>query len=181
MGQGQTEDRLHRYQLNIDHRLAGIHQPVDRPDNTDHRQNGEQHNKVRGKPVFERKWAKGKLKIDYIGISLITLGLGCLQVMLDRGEDTDHRQNGEQHNKVRGKPVFVFTAIQHHLQTAESIPVGVLTVLAIYQLLEDPPWERKWAKGKLKIDYIGNQSSSSPRSSITCRQPSPRVIKLIPM
>jgi DHA2 family multidrug resistance protein len=31
----------------------------------------------------------------------------------------------------------------------------VLTVLAIYQLLEDPPWERKWAKGKLKIDYIG--------------------------
>ena len=36
-----------------------------------------------------------------------------------------------------------------------NIPVGILTVLAIYQLLEDPPWERKWAKGKLKIDYIG--------------------------
>ncbi len=27
--------------------------------------------------------------IDYIGISLITLGLGCLQVALDRGEDED--------------------------------------------------------------------------------------------
>lgn len=40
-------------------------------------------------PPWERKWAKGKLKIDYIGISLITLGLGCLQVMLDRGEDED--------------------------------------------------------------------------------------------
>ena len=40
-------------------------------------------------PPWERKWAKGKLTIDYIGISLITLGLGCLQVMLDRGEDDD--------------------------------------------------------------------------------------------
>ncbi|MDF7647898.1 DHA2 family efflux MFS transporter permease subunit [Pantoea sp. Acro-805] len=40
-------------------------------------------------PPWERKWAKGKLKIDYIGISLITLGLGCLQVFLDRGEDAD--------------------------------------------------------------------------------------------
>jgi MFS transporter, DHA2 family, multidrug resistance protein len=27
--------------------------------------------------------------IDYIGLSLITLGLGCLQIMLDRGEDAD--------------------------------------------------------------------------------------------
>ncbi|WP_338569702.1 DHA2 family efflux MFS transporter permease subunit [Erwinia billingiae] len=40
-------------------------------------------------PPWERKWAKGKLSIDYIGIGLITLGLGCLQVMLDRGEDDD--------------------------------------------------------------------------------------------
>ncbi|HBV40576.1 MAG TPA: EmrB/QacA family drug resistance transporter, partial [Erwinia sp.] len=32
-----------------------------------------------------------------------------------------------------------------------NIPVGILSVLAIYQLLEDPPWERKWAKGKLNI------------------------------
>ena len=27
--------------------------------------------------------------IDFIGISLITMGLGCLQVALDRGEDED--------------------------------------------------------------------------------------------
>ncbi|OON40920.1 EmrB/QacA family drug resistance transporter [Izhakiella australiensis] len=40
-------------------------------------------------PPWEKRWAPGKLKIDYIGISLITLGLGCLQVMLDRGEDED--------------------------------------------------------------------------------------------
>lgn len=40
-------------------------------------------------PPWERRWAKSKINIDYIGISLITLGLGCLQVMLDRGEDED--------------------------------------------------------------------------------------------
>lgn len=45
-------------------------------------------------PPWERKWAKNKLRIDYIGISLITLGLGCLQVMLDRGEDEDWFSSG---------------------------------------------------------------------------------------
>ncbi|WP_459177023.1 DHA2 family efflux MFS transporter permease subunit [Ewingella americana] len=35
-----------------------------------------------------------------------------------------------------------------------NIPVGIIALLAIYQLLEDPPWERK-AKGKLSVDYIG--------------------------
>ncbi|KOC92820.1 DHA2 family efflux MFS transporter permease subunit [Winslowiella iniecta] len=45
-------------------------------------------------PPWERKWAKSKLRIDYIGISLITLGLGCLQVMLDRGEDDDWFSSG---------------------------------------------------------------------------------------
>ena len=40
-------------------------------------------------PPWERKADKGTLHIDYIGIGLITLGLGCLQVFLDRGEDAD--------------------------------------------------------------------------------------------
>ncbi|MGY5957739.1 Multidrug export protein EmrB [Kosakonia sp. BK9b] len=35
-----------------------------------------------------------------------------------------------------------------------NIPVGIVTVLAIYQLLEDPPWERK-SKKKLTIDWPG--------------------------
>jgi DHA2 family multidrug resistance protein len=39
-------------------------------------------------PPWERK-SKDKLSIDWTGISLIALGLGCLQVMLDRGEDED--------------------------------------------------------------------------------------------
>lgn len=37
-------------------------------------------------PPWHRKTS---WRIDYIGLSLITLGLGCLQVMLDRGEDED--------------------------------------------------------------------------------------------
>ncbi|MDR3432744.1 MAG: DHA2 family efflux MFS transporter permease subunit [Rouxiella aceris] len=44
-------------------------------------------------PPWERK-SKDKLSIDYIGISLIALGLGCLQVMMDRGEDDDWFQSG---------------------------------------------------------------------------------------
>lgn len=40
-------------------------------------------------PPWERKVKGNKLKIDFTGIGLIALGLGCLQVMLDRGEDDD--------------------------------------------------------------------------------------------
>ncbi|HUA80257.1 MAG TPA: DHA2 family efflux MFS transporter permease subunit, partial [Dyella sp.] len=38
--------------------------------------------------VDDPPWAtKQKRSIDYIGLGLITLGLGCMQVMMDRGED----------------------------------------------------------------------------------------------
>ncbi|MEQ5844393.1 MULTISPECIES: DHA2 family efflux MFS transporter permease subunit [Paraburkholderia] len=40
-------------------------------------------------PPWEKRAQKGKLSVDYIGIGLIAIGLGCLQVMLDRGEDDD--------------------------------------------------------------------------------------------
>ena len=41
--------------------------------------------------VEDPPWVKERRSrgIDYIGISLITMGLGCLQVALDRGEDED--------------------------------------------------------------------------------------------
>lgn len=45
-------------------------------------------------PPWERKVKGRKLNIDYIGIGLIALGLGCLQVMLDRGEDDDWFSSG---------------------------------------------------------------------------------------
>ncbi len=41
---------------------------------------------VEDPPWVKRRRTRG---IDYIGISLITMGLGCLQVALDRGEDED--------------------------------------------------------------------------------------------
>jgi len=41
--------------------------------------------------VEDPSWtrARGLARIDVIGLSLITLGLGCLQIMMDRGEDDD--------------------------------------------------------------------------------------------
>ncbi len=44
-----------------------------------------------GALVEDPPWIKNRRSrgIDYIGIALITLGLGCLQVALDRGEDED--------------------------------------------------------------------------------------------
>jgi DHA2 family multidrug resistance protein len=41
---------------------------------------------VEDPPWVKERRSKG---IDYIGIGLITMGLGCLQVALDRGEDSD--------------------------------------------------------------------------------------------
>ena len=40
--------------------------------------------------VEDPPWAKRRPSgVDYIGLALISLGLGCLQVMMDRGEDED--------------------------------------------------------------------------------------------
>ena len=43
--------------------------------------------------VDDPPWAKRKsgaaLKIDYIGVSLLTLGVGALQIMLDKGQEDD--------------------------------------------------------------------------------------------
>jgi DHA2 family multidrug resistance protein len=41
--------------------------------------------------VEDPPWEKSKKRrgIDYIGLGLITVGLGCFQVMMDRGEDED--------------------------------------------------------------------------------------------
>lgn len=40
--------------------------------------------------VDDPPWAtRRNQSIDYVGLSLITLGLGCLQVVMDRGEDED--------------------------------------------------------------------------------------------
>ena len=40
-------------------------------------------------PPWAEAGARGSLHTDYVGLAFIVLGLGCLQVMLDRGEDDD--------------------------------------------------------------------------------------------
>ncbi|WP_246725328.1 DHA2 family efflux MFS transporter permease subunit, partial [Beijerinckia sp. L45] len=40
-------------------------------------------------PPWEKEKQKRSRGIDYIGLSLITVGLGSLQIMMDRGEDDD--------------------------------------------------------------------------------------------
>jgi len=45
-------------------------------------------------PPWEQKKDRKELGLDVIGIGLIALGLGCLQVFLDRGEDDDWFKSG---------------------------------------------------------------------------------------
>jgi DHA2 family multidrug resistance protein len=40
-------------------------------------------------PPWAKAGSRGALRTDYVGVGFIVLGLGCLQVMLDRGEDDD--------------------------------------------------------------------------------------------
>jgi MFS transporter, DHA2 family, multidrug resistance protein len=40
-------------------------------------------------PPWAKAGKRGSLHTDYVGLGFIVLGLGCLQVMLDRGEDDD--------------------------------------------------------------------------------------------
>lgn len=40
-------------------------------------------------PPWAKRAAGAKLHFDYVGLSLLTLGVGCLQVMLDRGQEDD--------------------------------------------------------------------------------------------
>jgi DHA2 family multidrug resistance protein len=45
-------------------------------------------------PPWEQKKDRKELGLDYIGMGLIALGLICLQVFLDRGEDDDWFKSG---------------------------------------------------------------------------------------
>jgi MFS transporter, DHA2 family, multidrug resistance protein len=40
-------------------------------------------------PPWAKRVAGGGIKFDYIGVGLLTLGVGCLQVMLDKGQEDD--------------------------------------------------------------------------------------------
>jgi MFS transporter, DHA2 family, multidrug resistance protein len=40
-------------------------------------------------PPWARRVAGGGIKFDYVGVGLLALGVGCLQVMLDKGQEDD--------------------------------------------------------------------------------------------
>jgi DHA2 family multidrug resistance protein len=59
--------------------------------------------------VEDPPWEKNKKKrgMDFIGLSLITLGLGCLEVMMDRGEDDGWFDS----NRIRLMAALAFVGI----------------------------------------------------------------------
>jgi DHA2 family multidrug resistance protein len=40
-------------------------------------------------PPWEQRFAKGGIRIDYVGVALLVLGVGALQIMLDKGQEDD--------------------------------------------------------------------------------------------
>ncbi|HEX5470899.1 MAG TPA: DHA2 family efflux MFS transporter permease subunit, partial [Lacipirellulaceae bacterium] len=63
---------------------------------------------------------KKKLRVDYIGLSLLTLGLGTLEIVLDKGQDEDWF----------GSPMIVYMAI---------IAVVALVAVVIWELRHPEP------------------------------------------
>jgi MFS transporter, DHA2 family, multidrug resistance protein len=47
------------------------------------------HKLVEDPPYLIKERAKGRPKIDYPGLALLVLGIGCLQVVLDKGQEKD--------------------------------------------------------------------------------------------
>ncbi len=44
---------------------------------------------VEDPPYLKREVARGRVRIDYIGLSLLVLAIGCLQLVLDKGQEKD--------------------------------------------------------------------------------------------
>jgi DHA2 family multidrug resistance protein len=47
------------------------------------------HDSEAAKKEHEEVWKGGRLKFDYLGFGFLALGLGCLQVVLDKGQEDD--------------------------------------------------------------------------------------------
>ncbi len=62
-----------------------------------------------------------KISTDFIGIGLITLGLGCLQVFLDRGEDDDWLHSGFIKTMMILSAIGISSAVAWLLYTAKPI------------------------------------------------------------
>ncbi len=94
--------------------------------------------------VEDPPWARRqKSGLDAIGLSLITLGLGCLEVMADRGEDDDWFSNSFIRLMACGAAIGILGAIGWLLVARK--PIVNLRVLA----------DRNFATGFLAISALG--------------------------
>jgi MFS transporter, DHA2 family, multidrug resistance protein len=69
------------------------------------------------------KQLRGKLRIDYVGIGLLTLGLGFLQVVLDKGQEDDWfgSRGGLDAAPVRAPSTVVLNAARYPVQEGEGL------------------------------------------------------------
>src|ERR1700732_4898252 len=71
-------------------------------------------------PPYLKRVAKGGIKLDYIGFSLLALGVGALQIMLDKGQEDDW--------------------FGSHFITTLAITAGIcLTALIVYEWVHKDP------------------------------------------
>lgn len=71
-------------------------------------------------PPYLRRRRLSEVRIDYVGLGLLTLGLGALQIMLDKGEREDWLASG-----------FIFTLL--------VVGVAALVLLALWEWWEPDP------------------------------------------
>lgn len=94
--------------------------------------------------IEDPPWARRRPQsVDYIGLSLITLGLGCLQIMMDRGEDDDWFGSPFIRIMALGALIGILGAIAWLLVARK--PVVDLNVFA----------DRNFAVGTLMIGAVG--------------------------
>jgi len=97
-------------------------------------------------PPWVKRERSSLQDVDYIGLALITLGLGCLQIMLDRGEDLDWFGSPEIRMFGLGALAGILGAILWLLYTDHPVvnlrvyrdrnfAIGSLMVFAIFAIL----------------------------------------------
>jgi DHA2 family multidrug resistance protein len=92
------------------------------------------HRLVEDPPYLIKERAKGRPKIDYPGLALLVLGIGCLQVVLDKGQEKDW---------------------------FSSTWITVLFVVAIYTLVTWVVWEYNHPSPIVEIRLFKNRNFST--------------------
>lgn len=105
-------------------------------------------------PPYQQRWVKG-MKVDYLGLTLLAVGLGCLQIVLDKGQMEDWFSS----NYIIGL----------------SVVAGVcLVTLVFWELRQEHPIldlrifkDRSFATGNV-VMFLGFLPFSAPSSCCRC-------------